>query len=365
MNKKAKLIIMSILACALILQLAACKPPIAPPESTAPATTAAPDETTTTPIAETEDPTMDIDGFEIEGNDGEGEGAQDNTSGLKSFSYSYSGTIGGNDYIYNVSEEDGKVTFEYTSMEYTGNDPYSMEVDHKVLDDLYQLYLDQRIAEWNGYTKYATNVLDGDGFSLMMEFGDGDRFFASGSNAYPERYFDFCSKMEEILKPYAEEVKDARRHAKISEGLKGDLSSFMVTFKQQGRSGSDSYEFFILHEGIRDKNFDVQITSDSGEFFDKGTYNYYSNLPNEAIDFDGIKKLIEKYNVLEWYDYDEAAEDYMNSEWFQVSFGFENTSINAMGTEHPEHYDEFRKEFLELMVDMIEKAEKDYGLESR
>lgn len=365
MNKKAKLIIMSILACALILQLAACKPPIAPPESTAPATTAAPDETTTTPIAETEDPTMDIDGFDLEGDDGEGADAVDNTSGLQSFNYSYDGTIGANNYIYNVAEEDGKVIFEYTSMDKTGNEPYTMEVDRKVLDDLYQIYLDLRIAEWNGYSKYAKNVDDGDGFTLSMEFKDGDVLTAYGTNAYPDRYFDFIKRMDEILQPYAEKILNTRRDAIIKEGIQGDLDSFMVTFKQQGRSGSDSYEFFILHEGIRDKNFDVQITSDSGDFFDKGTYNWYCNLPNEAIDFDGIKKLIEKYNVIEWYDYDETAEDYMNSEWFQVSFGFENTSINAMGTEHPEHYDEFRKEFLELMADMIEKAEKDYGLESR
>lgn len=248
-------------------------------------------------------------------------------------------------------------------MDKTDGDTYSMEVDSKVLDDLYQLYLDQRIAEWNGYSKDAVNVDDGDGFSLSMEFNDGGVLTAYGSNAYPPGYYDFRDKMEEILRPYAENILDSRKDAVIAEGIRGDLSSFMVTFKQQGNSGDDSYEFFVLREGIREKNFDVQIVSASGEFFEEGSYNWYCALPNDAIDFDGIKKLIEKYNVLEWFDYDESAEDYLNSEWFQVSFGFENVTINAMGTEHPEHYDEFRKEFLELMADMIRKAEKDYGLE--
>lgn len=367
---KLKTIITAVLAVTLVLSLCACActglhPIIDGTGTTGPDDTTTPGSTTTTPPEQTEDPTMDIDGFELEGNDGEGPEATDNTSGLKYFSYSYSGSIGGNNYIYTVSEEDGKVTFEYSSMEYTDDESYVVEIDRSVLDDLNQLYLDQRIAEWNGYTKYAPNVLDGDGFSLMMEFEDGDRFFASGSNAYPDRYFDFCSKMMEILGPFAEQAADARRQAKIDEGIEGDLNGFLVDFTQHGSSGEDKYNFYILREGRREKNFDVQITSESGEFFEKGTHNFYCSLPDEAINFDGVKQLIEKYDIIQWMDFDEDAEDYMNSEWFQVSFDFDNNAINAMGTEHPEHYDEFRKEFLELMADMIEKAVKDYGLEER
>ena len=45
---------------------------------------------------------------------------------------------------------------------------------------------------------------------------------------------------------------------------------------------------------------------------------------------------------------------------FQLSLGFENENLNAHGTEHPEGYDEFRKEFLELLVKTALKVAEKY-----
>ena len=365
--KVIKMIITKILIASVCLTLAGCTG--LHPGTDGPGTTG-PDDTTTTTTAqteitaETEDPTMDIDGFGLVGDDGEGEGAVDNTSGLKRFYYSYNGTIGGNNYYYNVTEEDdGKVVFECDFMEFYDYGTMTKEVDRKVLEDLYQLYLDHRVQCWNGYSKYAEGVDDGDGFSLEMDFEDGQDLYVYGSNCAPEGFYEFKKDMEAILSPIADELKEEKRQEIMNTEIEGDLSSFLVTFTGRGDSGSDKYEFFVLRNGHREKNFDVQIQSDSGEFFEEGKYSWYCALPDEAIDFDGVKALIEKYDLIKWYNWDKSAEDYNNSEWFQVSFGFDNITINAMGTAHPENYDEFRKEFLELMAGMIEKAEKEYGLE--
>ena len=345
---------------AIIFSLAACSEPA--PETDDPATDGPAWDETEEPTEN--DPTIHIDGFEEVGNDGEGDSAKDNTSGLTGFYYSYSDSIGGGNYSYElITEDDGKIMFECEFREYEEYGVMSREVDEEVLDELYDIYLDQRIARWNGYDKYAAGVLDGDGFYMTMDFEDGGLLSASGDNCYPDGYYEFKESMEKVLKPIAEELLDENRREIIDRGLSGDLDSFLVTFTQHGDSGSDSYEFFITHTGAMKKNFDVQIRSDSGEFFEKGSYRYYCELDDAAIDFDGIKDLIEKYNLIEWYDYDETAEDYMNSEWFQIDFGFEDGVLSAMGTEPPENYDEFRHDFLELMVEMIKNAEANYGLE--
>ena len=81
-------------------------------------------------------------------------------------------------------------------------------------------------------------------------------------------------------------------------------------------------------------------------------------MEEDKIDFAGVQALIEKYDLITWYNYDETDEDYANKEWFQMSFGFDDgKTLNAMGTKHPEHYEEFRKEFLELIIQMCSQLE--------
>jgi len=96
------------------------------------------------------------------------------------------------------------------------------------------------------------------------------------------------------------------------------------------------------------------------KFIEKGKYNYYCMLPDEDIGFENIKALIEKFNVISWYDWDKASDNPYEDEWFQLGFDFGSMSIQAMGTEHPENYDEFRRELLQYIVEVIRKAEVKY-----
>lgn len=294
----------------------------------------------------------------MSGSDGAGMNAEGDQSGVDTFYYAYHGSIGGDSYSYSVNAEDGKHFFVYESMLYPDYGELTREVDDAFLDQLTQLYQDCHLAAWDGFDKTNEFVLDGDGFSLSITFRDGKSLSAYGSNSTPNGYKDFCEKMEALFSPLKQEMLEEKRQEKIAEGISGKLEFMMVNYMQRGASGSDKYEIFITMPGVREKNFDVQISSESGELLPEGTYQYYEAVEADKIDFAGIQALIEKYDLITWYNYDETDEDYANKEWFQMSFGFDDgKTLNAMGTKHPEHYEEFRKEFLELIIQMCSQIE--------
>lgn len=70
--------------------------------------------------------------------------------------------------------------------------------------------------------------------------------------------------------------------------------------------------------------------------------------------------MVEKYKLVNWYDYDVEAEDYSNSEWFQIDIFDDGKYLRACGTEKPENYDEFRKEFLSYMSEFTESIKGVY-----
>ena len=203
--------------------------------------------------------------------------------------------------------------------------------------------------------------MDGDGFSMTYYFSDGNNCSAHGSNAYPEGYGIFKGSVDGLFRPLVEKLKEDARAAVIEKGITGKASSAMVNFMQRGDSGSDKYEFYMYKTDRKDSNnFDLQILSDSGEFIEEGKYSIYGHLNGEDFDLSWLDELVEKYELIKWYDYDETAEDYNNEEWFQISIGFdgdEPLNISAMGTKHPENYDAFREEFIVKMLEYYRSVE--------
>ena len=296
---------------------------------------------------------------EEEGTDGEGKKAVSNKSGLKRFNYSYDGTIGGNNCSYNLKYENGVPVLRYESMEHHDYGEMKTEVGEDVVDLLNNIYLNLRIAEWNGYSKYNPGVCDGEGFSLNMGFNDGKSLHASGTNAFPPRYGAFCAAMEHVLEPIRDKMLEQARQKKIEEGLHGRLQSVLVCFKQNGASGSDDYFFMIMDEGLRKRNYEIRVDADSGDFFPAGKTSICREVPDEYTALDKVYELVEKYELIKWYGYDVTAPDYNDREWFQISLGFDDgLSINAMGSEPPENYDAFRADFLRVMADAAEKVKE-------
>ncbi|MBP5230693.1 MAG: hypothetical protein ILO68_03100, partial [Clostridia bacterium] len=74
-----------------------------------------------------------------EGEPGAGRNAKDNRSGLRSFSFSYDGTIGGNNYSYDLKEKDGVWTLSYESMEHNDYGKLTAETESAVADKLNDL----------------------------------------------------------------------------------------------------------------------------------------------------------------------------------------------------------------------------------
>ena len=293
-----------------------------------------------------------------EGRDGIGPAAVDNKSGIASFYYSYNGSIGGDSYHCRVRRKDSAWLFSYETMLKSEYGELETEIDGSAAERLYALYLSNRIAEWEGFSKYNTMILDGSGFSLEIVFNDGRHMSASGSNAFPPGYRDFVDAMDEIMRPLSDKVLEEARQARIRRGLSGSLGSAIIFFKQRGASGSDEYKFILSKKGIRDKNFDVDVRSESGEFFPRGSHRMLLEVPDGYTALDGIEALVRKYDVIEWCDFDKSDPDRDNKEWFQLSLSFDgDPGINAMDTAHPPRYDGFRKDLLTLMASAVKKVQ--------
>ncbi|MBP5780657.1 MAG: hypothetical protein J6X34_05420 [Clostridia bacterium] len=295
-----------------------------------------------------------------EGTDGAGSRATENASGIVRFSYSYNGSIGGNSYTYKIDARTRPVRMKLEHMLY----PEYGEPEGEVGDDFLKLLegLCRRcgIASWNGFNKYNKYVCDGSGFSLSIQYADGKVLTAHGSNSFPKGYREFKNALDALFDPEVEKIHGRERQKIIDRGLEGALDSMLVTFIQKGRSGSDRYEALITKKGVRSNNFDVKIKSVSGEFLPAGEYRIYKEVEDEDIDFPAFEEIVRRHGLIRWFNYDKAAEDYNNSEWFQLSLGFEKEYLNAHGTEHPEGYDGFRKEFLELLVKTALKVAEKY-----
>ena len=291
---------------------------------------------------------------EIVGTEGAGDAAEENNSGVTYFYYSYNGSIGGNSFSYEVSKRDEGIIFVFEGLEFRHLGEMRTELDEAFLGKLDSLYRECNLRKWDGYSKTNRMVLDGDGFSLRIKFGNGKSISASGSNCTPKGYREFREKMNALFEPLKEKLLDEAKQKKIKEGLKGKIGFAMVNFIQHGKSGSDRYELMLYTPEIRPKNLELRVKSVSGKYFPKGDITLYQPISDVQPYYDMIEEAFRKYDIIKWYDYDKTAEDYNNCEWFQLNFGFENGYFNACGTEHPENYDEFREALIKIMQMLFE-----------
>ena len=301
--------------------------------------------------------------FGIVGSDGVGDAGTMNKSGIVRFRYSYQGSIGGDSYSYELKAGDNGAELSFDSMLHRDYGELTGPVGKDFIDALDALIEETKIYKWDGFDKTATGVLDGDGFSLHVTFADGKRLNASGTNAYPNGYGDFKRKLDEFMRPETDKLLETARQKLIAGGLEGLPRLILMNFKQRGASGSDSYEMLLSREGVRSANFELRVKSDSGDFFPKGEYSYYTTVPDEAIGFEEFDRIFRKYDVIKWHKFDKAAKDYYNSEWFQMNLSYENIIVSARGTDHPDNYDSFRREFLEAVYAMYRNARDNYGID--
>lgn len=118
---------------------------------------------------------------------------------IKSLRYSYSNSFGDGSYNVTIERTDkgAKLTYEGWP-KYKGK---SHKISKEELEELEHICKKNKVDKWDGFRGEAVGVLDGDGFSLRIEFEERS-MYAQGSNAYPKGYHDFIKDFEEFIKSY-------------------------------------------------------------------------------------------------------------------------------------------------------------------
>lgn len=232
------------------------------------------------------------------------------------------------------------------------------------MDNLQSIIDKNNLEEWDGFAGNDPDVLDGESFYMQVGYdekvGKHD-IMASGNNSFPKGYGDVSKQLDELFLSVVKSMRAKIRQDRIDNGMYDtQIEDYMINFTKHGNSGRDSYSIFMLPYSEDGRaNVDIQIKADSGEFGINEDVRLFGYVKDEYLPYKEITEIVKKYNLVDWDGYDETAEDYNNEEWFQISFGFESgVRIEAMGTKHPEKYEEFRKEILELIVGKLDTIEK-------
>ena len=61
-----------------------------------------------------------------------------------------------------------------------------------------------KLSDWNGFDETDTDVLDGESFSLDVEFSDGGVIAACGSNCFPTDYAEAAARIETFFQELME-----------------------------------------------------------------------------------------------------------------------------------------------------------------
>lgn len=267
---------------------------------------------------------------------------------VRSFSYNYNGTIGGNSYSYYIRKDDDSYQLTYETQEHHEYGEMTAVIDRETVDRIGQLYVDYNLAEYDGFHGRMDGVCDGSGFSLGYSF-EGDIFMsASGSNSFFPTYFEFEHALNDVLKDTVRKMKEDKRQEIISEGIKGKVNSLFFNFSEDVSEGKDRAE--IHFSAFREKNTDIVLTLDSDRYLPAGRYSYYGNIENIDEIFHETDEIVRKYSLINWFNYEDYTE-VSGSEWFQISLDFtEGKEILASGRSLPENYYPVKKELMNLVL---------------
>ena len=134
---------------------------------------------------------------------------------IKRFYFHYDGTIGGDTHNYNLVVEDRKAIFKLEDFEVIPSDDPEWSTHREMVDtldmtmvrELEQLCTKHEVYKFNGFDKDNPFVTDGEGFSLRIVYDNGKEIEARGMNRFPNGYREFEKDLEELFRPYCEQLK--------------------------------------------------------------------------------------------------------------------------------------------------------------
>ena len=109
-------------------------------------------------------------------------------SDIVSFKYYYGGYHGGY-YKYNISKVEDDIIFTAKGSNGIKLDGIKLDIDKKIdksyLKELSKIINENKIYEWNGFNKHNKDVQDGYGFSIEVNYENGEVIKANGYMEYP------------------------------------------------------------------------------------------------------------------------------------------------------------------------------------
>jgi len=115
---------------------------------------------------------------------------------IKNFHYSYSVGYAMNcNYEYDIKWNEDKLIARIKPNGVADENATIIDIKEDDLRDLEEILKELRIGKWDGFKKSDKNVLDGNSFSLNIDFTDGTEIDASGYMKWPNNYKEFKDKV--------------------------------------------------------------------------------------------------------------------------------------------------------------------------
>ena len=109
----------------------------------------------------------------------------------------------------------------------------SRRIDDSVAETVMQIILKYDMTSWDGFHGNDLYVLDGEDFGMEIALSDGTDVSATGSNDFPDHYYDAAGEIRELLdNAVSGETRDvAGTYRYEGEGAGGD---FTITINPDG-----------------------------------------------------------------------------------------------------------------------------------
>ncbi|MBE5767177.1 MAG: hypothetical protein E7335_08455 [Clostridiales bacterium] len=120
---------------------------------------------------------------------------------ISSFCYQHSGMHTGLIYTYNLQKENEGYTAYYDLN--GGQMLFSVPVDADFAAELKKIVDENNLYAWDGFDEAPYDVLDGESFTLRIEFEDGTKIRACGSNSYPKGYQEAYGEIQAVFERYS------------------------------------------------------------------------------------------------------------------------------------------------------------------
>ena len=119
---------------------------------------------------------------------------------LNSFYLTYSNGYAANSYTrYKLSIIDGLYTVEIKPYGEHEDNTYKTTVDNSFINKLTAILKKYEVNKWNGFKESNQNVLDGDSFSLSINFSNNKSINASGYMVWPNNYRNVTSDISKLF----------------------------------------------------------------------------------------------------------------------------------------------------------------------